>query len=64
MLRNYKKFSVARICYCGKLIRKKSDYEGLYKQHKEFGLYPEGGLQGGDMYAIYKYPCDSILEDG
>lgn len=34
---------------------KKSDYEGLYKQHKEFGLYPEGGLQGGDMYAIYKY---------
>lgn len=55
MLGNDKKFSVARIWHCGKLIRKKSDYEGLYKQHKEFGLYPEGGLQGGDMYAIYKY---------
>lgn len=34
--------------------RQKPDCEEFYKQHKEFELHPEGGLQGNDMYVISK----------
>lgn len=52
MLGNCKKFNVTEIWYHRKIVRQMPDCEGFYKQHKEFGLYPEDDLQGSDMYVI------------
>lgn len=50
MLGNCEKFNVTGVWYCRKIVRQMPDGEGFYKQHKEFGLYPEDGLQGSDMH--------------